>query len=267
MLIWLILTCLSLMAGLYICAPLYNANHQSRRGVLAIFAAILVGTAGLYALIGRSDLTRPSAPENILANANNSGANNSPANSSAVNPDALSLEQLTLELEQRLTAQPEQPTGWLLYARSLLQLGRFDEGLEAYNVALEQTGGDENVAAELSRAREFVTTQRIEQSAAQQNLSALQGSVMPVPDQATIDAAGELDEQDRAAFIESMVAGLAARLDSTPEDQAGWARLLRARGVLGQTQELAADKAKLEIIFADDPEALAAIYAAADLEP
>lgn len=46
---------------------------------------------------------------------------------------------------------------------------------------------------------------------------------------------------DRQAMIEGMVAGLAERLKANPRDRAGWERLLRARMVLGQSQQAAAD--------------------------
>jgi cytochrome c-type biogenesis protein CcmH len=46
---------------------------------------------------------------------------------------------------------------------------------------------------------------------------------------------------DQQAMIEGMVSGLAERLKQNPRDRAGWERLLRARMVLGQPQQAAAD--------------------------
>ena len=57
------------------------------------------------------------------------------------------------------------------------------------------------------------------------------------PDAAQIAAATEMSDEDRAAMIEGMVEGLAARLAEDPSDAAGWQRLARAYQVMGQTAE------------------------------
>ena len=57
------------------------------------------------------------------------------------------------------------------------------------------------------------------------------------PDAAQIAAAAEMSDEDRAAMIEGMVEGLAARLAEDPSDAAGWQRLARAYQVMGQTAE------------------------------
>jgi cytochrome c-type biogenesis protein CcmH len=55
-------------------------------------------------------------------------------------------------------------------------------------------------------------------------------------------AIAQASAPEQAQFIRSMVAGLAARLQAKPDDPDGWARLVRAYGVLGdkaaQTQAL-----------------------------
>ena len=60
----------------------------------------------------------------------------------------------------------------------------------------------------------------------------------------------------QAAFIQSMVDGLAARLKAKPDDPQGWARLIRAYGVLGQTQRRDAAIAQARQVFKDRPDAL-----------
>ncbi|MBX3568771.1 MAG: c-type cytochrome biogenesis protein CcmI [Rhizobiaceae bacterium] len=59
----------------------------------------------------------------------------------------------------------------------------------------------------------------------------------PGPTQQDIDAAAELSSQDRTAMIETMVAGLDARLRENPQDEEGWARLIRSYVVLGKSDE------------------------------
>jgi cytochrome c-type biogenesis protein CcmH len=60
----------------------------------------------------------------------------------------------------------------------------------------------------------------------------------------------------QAAFIQSMVDGLAAKLKARPDDPEGWARLIRAYGVLGQTQRRDAAIAEARRLFKDRPDAL-----------
>ena len=62
-------------------------------------------------------------------------------------------------------------------------------------------------------------------------------SPAPGPDAETMAAAAEMSDEDRAAMIEGMVEGLAARLAEEPGDAAGWQRLARAYEVLGRPRE------------------------------
>ena len=71
--------------------------------------------------------------------------------------------------------------------------------------------------------------------------------VAPGPDSEQIAAAAEMSDEDRAAMIEGMVEGLAARLADDPSDAAGWQRLARAYQVMGRT-----DAAQTALIGAAD---------------
>jgi len=86
----------------------------------------------------------------------------------------------------------------------------------------------------------------------------------PGPSAEQIQAAQEMTPEQRAEMILAMVDGLAARLEDEPLDEQGWTRLIRARTVLGQTDKLAADTARVKDIFKDDPETIARILAAAN---
>ncbi|WP_337189192.1 c-type cytochrome biogenesis protein CcmI [Phenylobacterium sp.] len=72
-----------------------------------------------------------------------------------------------------------------------------------------------------------------------------------------------LSDGDRAVMIEGMVAGLAERLKQNPRDRAGWERLLRARMVLGQADQAAADYRAARQAFAGSPADQEALTAAA----
>lgn len=58
----------------------------------------------------------------------------------------------------------------------------------------------------------------------------------PGPTASDMAAASDMSEQDRSAFIRSMVERLATRLESEPDDLDGWMRLAKAYGVLGEVE-------------------------------
>ena len=65
------------------------------------------------------------------------------------------------------------------------------------------------------------------------------------PSQSDIKAAQEMSNEDRQAFIRSMVQSLADRLKEKPNDLNGWKRLARAYRVLGETKK--AEQAEIRI--------------------
>lgn len=60
------------------------------------------------------------------------------------------------------------------------------------------------------------------------------------PDAATMEAAAEMSAEERAEMVGAMVEGLAERLGAEGGPAADWAQLIRALGVLGQTERAAA---------------------------
>ena len=90
------------------------------------------------------------------------------------------------------------------------------------------------------------------------------------PSQEDMKAAAEMSPEDRAAFIRSMVDGLAARLKEKPDDPDGWIRLARAYGVLGETEKQREAYARLAELRPNDPGALlqaARSIVQADMKP
>jgi cytochrome c-type biogenesis protein CcmH len=59
------------------------------------------------------------------------------------------------------------------------------------------------------------------------------------PGAADMAAAAGMSPEDRQKMIRGMVDGLAARLEKNPDDSAGWLRLARAYGVLGENAKAA----------------------------
>jgi cytochrome c-type biogenesis protein CcmH len=68
---------------------------------------------------------------------------------------------------------------------------------------------------------------------------------------------------DQKAFIQTMVDRLAAKLKADPQDFQGWARLIRAYGVLGDTAKQTAARARAEALFKGNPQAMQAVRDAA----
>ncbi|WDI31309.1 c-type cytochrome biogenesis protein CcmI [Hyphococcus flavus] len=72
------------------------------------------------------------------------------------------------------------------------------------------------------------------------------------PTQEQMQAAAQMGEDDRAAMIEGMVSGLAARLENEPDDLEGWTMLARSYAVLGRMQESAEAYARAAELAPDD---------------
>lgn len=153
-----------------------------------------------------------------------------------------SLDGLVVELRNRLEADPNPPAdGYVLLARSYLRLGEIEAGLGAYATAISISGGNSQIIEERDRVietlRNRITAPELDSDAA-----------------ARIQA---MSPDEQAAMIQSMVAGLAARLDANPDDAEGWARLIRARMVLGEVEQARRDLQRAQSQFADQPETLA----------
>lgn len=83
------------------------------------------------------------------------------------------------------------------------------------------------------------------------------------PSAADLQAAEEMTPAQRQEMIGDMVEGLAARLASSGGPAQDWARLIGALAVLGQTDRARGIWAEARLVFADRPQDLALIDAAA----
>lgn len=100
---------------------------------------------------------------------------------------------------------------------------------------------------------------------------AAQAPPTPQPDEAPlagpsaedVEAAGEMSAEDRAEMIRNMVDGLSERLATEGGTPAEWARLIGALGVLGDTDRARAIWQEAQQVFAQTPDALATVTAAA----
>ncbi len=170
---------------------------------------------------------------------------------------AITLEELVVTLQQKLGADATPPAeGYLLLARSLMTLDRYDEAFVAYETTLRLSEAQmlAQVQDEYQRAQAYA-----------QAVVANQGRSggMPVLDDEAMASAAAMTPEARAQMIEGMVAGLAARLDVDPNDAEGWIKLIRARMVLGQDVQARVDLQRAIQVFENNPEQLALVTSAA----
>ncbi len=194
--------------------------------VIFAFAAI-----GLYTMGGRPDLTTPGALQRPVQ---------------LENPADMTLEQAVARLEQKLKTDGQNPQGWILYARSLITLRRYDDAVAAYEKALQLADNNPNVKEELASAKQFIAQQT--------------NTAPPGPSAQQMQDAANMTAQDRQDMINSMVAGLAEKLKDNPKNPDGWIRLLKARRVMGQ--EAKADITLIRETFKDNPKTIEQILSA-----
>jgi len=84
----------------------------------------------------------------------------------------------------------------------------------------------------------------------------------PGPTDQDVAAAGQMSPGDRTAMIRGMVDRLAERLAQEPDDHAGWLRLGKSYGVLGEKQKAAEAYGRAAALAPDDIETLLALAAA-----
>ena len=79
-----------------------------------------------------------------------------------------------------------------------------------------------------------------------------------------IEAAKDMDAEDRTAMIQSMIEQLSERLATEGGSPEEWARLISVLGVVGNTERATAIWGEAQSLFADYPDALATVRAAAE---
>lgn len=213
---------------------------------LALLAIAVIG-GSVYYMQGRPDLFYLDRTEGAL----NPAIASTPSAPSQTDRDT-DVDNLISQLEARLADdRADDPNGWLLYARSLMNLGRFSDALDAYDRVVTLTDSHPEAVDERERARAFVEQRGRDKQPIPPSIDA---RPQRGPTEADVRDAQQMSEVDRQAMINGMVEGLAARLDDNPDDADGWARLIRARLVLGQSDKVAADVAKMRIAYTDHPD-------------
>ncbi len=214
--------------------------------------------------------------------------------------EGASAEELIAILTRRMVESPGDAQGWKLLAKALAERDRYAEAAQAYARAIAAStdpdarllgdygeaatiaeGGtvppEAIVAFERARALEPMDPRpRLYLAMAQEQFGDVSGAINALEsllDDSAEDAPwrplveGQLLRMRGAQSgvdapdIQSMVDGLAARLNENPNDLDGWLMLIRAYEVLGDTAKAQAARTRAREIFADDADALARISA------
>ncbi len=138
-------------------------------------------------------------------------------------------------------------------ALAALQDGRTDEARQKWQDMLQGAPADAPWTAPIRRA----LAETAPAGATPPTAEAPQAKPAPGPSASDVEAAQNMNSGDRNAFIRSMVARLADRLKQNGDDPDGWARLVRAYGVLGETAQAEAATAAARKALAADAGKLA----------
>jgi cytochrome c-type biogenesis protein CcmH len=176
--------------------------------------------------------------------------------SSTALPD---VDTMIAKLIARLEKQPNDVNGWKMLGWSYLNMDRPEEAAKAYETALKLEPGDAEIEKGLDAAKSA-------QVAAQTSPS----HSTPGPSADDIKSAESLSDSQRSSMVHDMVERLAARLETSPNDENGWLRLMSSRTTLGEKDAAKAALTKALAVFANDAAARTRLIAAArelGLEP
>lgn len=157
-------------------------------------------------------------------------------------------------IDRVLQMAPGNPTARYYKGLAHAQVGRPDLAFGLWRPLLEQSAPDAPWVAPLRDQLPRVA----ERAGIRYDLPERRG-----PDAAAVAAAKDMAPEDRRQMIEGMVASLSDRLATEGGPASDWARLIGAYGVLGETGRADAIWTEAQEVFAEAPEALATIEAAA----
>lgn len=152
----------------------------------------------------------------------------------------VSVEALGLFQEAKTNA-PQDPTSYFFEALALTQAKRRDQAIPAWEMLIARFGEDNPPWLKI----------------AEQTLAHLKNppETAPGPNAEEIEAARNLSPEERAEFVESMVARLAEKLKQEPQNMAGWNRLVQSYMVLGKKDEAIDALKRARLAMNDNPEA------------
>ena len=124
------------------------ANPAAGRAAIVLAVIVGLGAAGLYAVIGRPDLTAPAPPRVIASEIAQGDAATAPP---AANP-TIDVAPIVAQLEARMAKSPADPEGWRMLGWSYFQTQRFADAATAYAKALKLNPRGPGYASALGEA-------------------------------------------------------------------------------------------------------------------
>lgn len=253
---------------------LMSWRRQSFRGALGtsiVAAAVFVLVAGVGAAVSFWGDTPSATGSRTVASSPRSATDGdlarlesytrsiatekpTPAASGDMLPDVNTMIE---RLAARLEAAPADMNGWRMLGWSYLNTGRYDEAAVAYARALALDPG----SAELKRLHEEAKAKAAGGGQSETASIASSGKDPHAGQAAKFEATPAIESNPA---IRAMVDGLAARLEGSPRDVEGWARLMRSRIVLGERDVAVTAYRKARDVFKDDAAALGQLTAAAN---
>jgi cytochrome c-type biogenesis protein CcmH len=182
------------------------------------------------------------------------------ASNGRVTPDAEAAFEKARELS------PDDPRPRFYLALALTQGGRTNEARAAWQALLVNAPADApwvQIASRQLAALGGPLANPPANTAPSTATSPAPDATPPGPTATDVAAASAMAPADRQAMIEGMVASLAEKLKSQPNDAEGWARLIRSYVVLDRRADAEAALADARHALAGDPAKLATVEATA----
>lgn len=126
------------------------SDRGAARGGVALAVVVGLAATGLYAVLGRPDLTAPAAPATIAAEV--AEVEGLRADGQAA-PDATGAAVLIGQLETRMAQAPSDPEGWRLLGAAYFQTQRYADATTAYAKAAKLDPNKAGYASALGEAR------------------------------------------------------------------------------------------------------------------
>ncbi len=165
-------------------------------------------------------------------------------------------------LGSRLKTTPDDIEGWRMLGWSYFHTARYEQAATAFAKAVELDPSSvelklsyEQAKAKASESDTSETTSFLQTEAA--------GKGADGPSVENVTTSETVPPREHDAAIQSMVDGLADRLENSPRDVEGWTFLMRSRVVLGEREVAATAFRKALEAFKDDSAASGKITAAA----
>lgn len=153
-------------------------------------------------------------------------------------------------IDRAIELDPNNPAAVFYNSIALDQQGRSGEGYDNLLAALQSADGFApwmpSFIDQANRLAERSGRPPVDVA----SFAPMAREAVPGPSAEDVAAAGEMSEEDRSAFIRSMVGRLASRLEEEPDDLDGWLRLANAYTVLGERSK-AIDAYEQAIVLAE----------------